>query len=130
MPRPVHFEIPAEDAKRATKFFSDVFGWTFQEWGESGYHLATTGEGPGINGAVMQRKDSKQPVLNSIEVNSIDEYAKKIEANGGTIVVPKTPVGDMGYIGYFKDTEGNIHGLWESTGANSRQFDKPAPDGL
>jgi predicted enzyme related to lactoylglutathione lyase len=116
MPRPVHSEIPAEDAKRATKFFSDVFGWQFQEWENSGYHLAKTGaEGEmGIDGAVMQRQAPGQSVTNAIDVPSIDEYAKKIEAAGGQIVVPKMPVGEMGWTAYFKDTEGNIHGLWET----------------
>jgi predicted enzyme related to lactoylglutathione lyase len=115
MPRPVHFEIPAENAERATKFFSNVFGWKFQSWGDSGYHLASTGEGMGIDGAIVQRKDPMQSVTNSIDVDSIDTYVAKIEANGGTIVVPKMPVGDMGFLAYFKDTEGNIHGLWETT---------------
>jgi uncharacterized protein len=123
MPRPVHFEIPAEDAKRATKFFSDVFGWTFQEWGTDGYFLASTGDGAGIDGAVMQRMHPEQPLANSIEVDSIDEYTKKIAFHGGAIVVPKTTVGNMGFIAYFKDTEGNIHGLWERISDPSRQFD-------
>ena len=117
MPRPVHFEIPAEDAKRATKFFTDVFGWTFQTWGgdDAGYYLAETGpEGsPGINGAVMQRRDPAQPIVNSIDVPSVDEYIKKVEAAGGVIVVPKQAVPSVGYMAYFKDTEGNIHGLWQ-----------------
>ena len=126
MPRPVHFEIPAEDAARAVKFFKDVFDWKFQEWGQQGYHLASTGEGAGIDGAVMQRMDPKQPVINSIEVDSVERYVEKIVANGGTIAVPKTPVGDMGFIAYFKDTEGNLHGLWErreGAGAESRVVD-------
>ena len=69
----------------------------------------------GINGAVMQRDSATaQPVTNAIDVPSIDEYLKKIEAAGGTIVMPKMAVGDMGWTAYFKDTEGNTHGLWET----------------
>lgn len=116
MPRPVHFEIPADDAARATKFFSDVFGWQFQQWENSGYHLATTGKDGemGINGAVMQRQAPGQPITNAIDVPSIDEYARRIEVAGGQMVVPKMAVGEMGWTAYFKDTEGNIHGLWET----------------
>ncbi len=29
----------------------------------------------------------------------------------------KTPVGDMGFAAYFKDTEGNVIGLWETAGS-------------
>jgi uncharacterized protein len=116
MPRPVHFEIPAEDAKRAVKFFTDVFGWQTTEFGENtGYYLTTTGEDstPGINGAIMQRKHPQQPITNSIIVDSIDSYASKITEAGGVIVVPKFAVPTAGYLAYFKDTEGNIHGLWQ-----------------
>ncbi len=116
MPRPVHFEIPAEDANRATKFFGDVFGWQMSEFGEnSGYFLATTGNDgePGIHGAIMQRKHPQQPLTNSISVDSIDSYAEKITASGGQIVVPKFSIPTMGWLAYFKDTEGNIHGLWQ-----------------
>lgn len=116
MPRPVHFEIPANDAKRAVKFFGDVFGWQSNEFGEnSGYFLATTGseDEPGIHGAIMQRKHPEQPLTNSISVDSIDKYAEKITNAGGQIVVPKMTIPSAGYLAYFKDTEGNIHGLWQ-----------------
>jgi predicted enzyme related to lactoylglutathione lyase len=115
MPRPVHFEIPADDVARATKFFTDVFGWKFEGWGDDNYLGATTGEEGtmGINGAVMKRMHPEQPVSNAIEVPSVDDYAAKVTANGGTIVFPKAAVPNMGYYAYFKDTEGNIHGLWQ-----------------
>jgi len=36
--------------------------------------------------------------------------------NGGTILQKKQPIGDgsMGHTGYFKDTEGNVVGLYQS----------------
>jgi predicted enzyme related to lactoylglutathione lyase len=116
MPRPTHFEIPAEDVHRAVKFFGDVFGWKSSEFGEnSGYFLTSTGndEDHGIDGAIMQRKHPEQPLTNSILVDSIDEYAPKIAQAGGQIVVPKMVIPSAGYLAYFKDTEGNIHGLWQ-----------------
>ena len=53
------------------------------------------------------------PVL-TVGVDSIDESLKKVEAEGGTIVRPKTAVPGMGAFAYFKDTEGNVLGVWES----------------
>ena len=32
MPRIIHFELPVEDAKRASKFYGDVFAWDVQGW--------------------------------------------------------------------------------------------------
>ena len=59
MPRPVRFEIHASDPARARKFYGDLFGWTFREFGGGPieYWLITTGpEGtPGINGGMLKR---------------------------------------------------------------------------
>jgi predicted enzyme related to lactoylglutathione lyase len=110
MSRPMHFEIPVKDEARAMQFFTNVFGWTFNNYGMDNYQFADTGKGEGINGALMKREGT---VANSIGVDSIDKTMEKVTANGGTLVVPKTEVPGMGSYCYFTDTEGNIHGLWE-----------------
>ena len=62
----------------------------------------------------MQRDaDTPSPVI-TIEVDGIDEALKQIEASGGTIVAPRTEIPGMGAFAYFKDTEGNMLGLWEN----------------
>jgi len=43
----------------------------------------------------------------------MDKAIEKITENGGKIVHEKTKVGDVGYTAYFKDTEGNVLGLWQ-----------------
>jgi predicted enzyme related to lactoylglutathione lyase len=45
----------------------------------------------------MKRAAPGQPVVNSIQVDSIDEFAKRIVESGGEIVVPKMPIGSIGY---------------------------------
>ena len=32
MPRIVHFEIYADDVDRASKFYTDLFGWEINKW--------------------------------------------------------------------------------------------------
>ena len=32
MPRPVHFEIQADNPERAIKFYRELFGWEFNQW--------------------------------------------------------------------------------------------------
>ena len=49
-----------------------------------------------------------------IDVESIEAALAKIGGLGGSTLVGKTPVGDMGFAAYFKDTEGNTIGLWET----------------
>lgn len=114
--RVVHFEIPCDHPEKVLEFFKSVFGWSFQKFGEEQYWVAFTGDqnSPGINGGLMKKKDPRQPVVNTIGVENIEEYVKKIESAGGEIVVPKMEIPGIGYSAYFKDPDGNIHGIFEA----------------
>ena len=117
MPRVIHFELTADDPERATQFYSKVFGWQIQKWeGPQDYWLITTGEAGtlGIDGAIMRRGDFSAPVINTIDVPSVDEFVAKITANGGSVVAPKMPIPGIGYFAYCKDTEGNMFGVMQS----------------
>jgi predicted enzyme related to lactoylglutathione lyase len=121
----VHFEIPFDDGDRARKFYGETFGWEVMPIPDMDYTMVTTGpsdpeKGPTeagfINGGMFKRSEefpSKAPNL-VIDVASVDDAMRKVEAAGGKIVTEKMPVGDMGFAGYFADTEGNLIGLWES----------------
>jgi uncharacterized protein len=54
------------------------------------------------------------PVI-TIDVDGIDDALKQIEAEGGSTVTPRTAIPGMGAFAYFKDPEGNVMGLWETT---------------
>jgi predicted enzyme related to lactoylglutathione lyase len=115
MPRVVHFEIHADEPKRAVRFYEAVFGWDIARWeGPTEYWLVTTGpeEGPGINGAIMPRVRGGS-TYNTIDVPSIDEYAQRVLEAGGTVVMPRTAVPGVGYMAYCADTEGNVFGIME-----------------
>ena len=117
MPRVVHFEICADNPDRALGFYSAVFGWQAQKAEMPGidYWLLTTGpdDEPGINGAVMPRPDPAARITNYVDVPSIDEYAAKIQAAGGTVVMPKMTVPGVGYVAACLDTECNAFGLFQ-----------------
>lgn len=117
MSKVVHFEIPAENPDRAIKFYEEVFGWKISNWGGPfDYWLVTAGddEEPGIHGAIMT-KESGDVVRDTISVDSFDEFAQKIEENGGKMLTDKMEIPGMGFTGLFKDTEGNIMGIIEIT---------------
>jgi uncharacterized protein len=122
MDKVVHFEIPADDVERAKKFYKTIFKWEIQGAPEMDYAIVRTAEvgedmmpkeRGAINGGMMKRSgDIRAPVI-TINVADIDKTLKSIEKSGGKTVVGKTRVGDMGHSAYFKDTEGNILGLFE-----------------
>jgi hypothetical protein len=122
--RVVHFEVPFEDQERAASFYAEAFGWELQAMPETSYVMVTTGptapmgggpKEPGfVNGGMLARDgDITGPVL-VVEVDDIDEALATVERLGGSTVQPKAPVGDMGFAAYFRDSEGNLMGLWQS----------------
>jgi uncharacterized protein len=114
--RVVHFEIPANEPQALTGFYAELFGWKFQKAEMPGpeYWFCETGEGQGINGAIMQRQHPQHPWMNYVDVKSIDEALEKAVALGGQIGIPKTAVEGMGAFAAFSDPQGNFCGLWES----------------
>ena len=113
----VHFEIPADDVARARTFYEKTFGWTIKPFpmppGKEYFGVTTRKKGePGIDGGLMKRNMPGQPFTNYITVASIDAMNQTVQANGGTIVLPKQEIGKgMGWISAFKDPENNIIGL-------------------
>ena len=125
--RVVHFEIPFDDGDRARSFYKELFDWQVMEMPEMGYTIVMSGpssdSGPTesgfINGGMLSREQgaTSGPVI-VIDVDDIDAKLIKIEETGGSTVVGKTAVGDMGFAAYFTDPEGNVMGLWETASSS------------
>jgi uncharacterized protein len=123
--RVVHFEVPFDDADRALRFYREVFDWQIQSMPEMQYNMVSTGpltdEGmpsePGyIGGGMMQRQAPVHTPVITIAVDDIDAMLVAVEKNGGSTAGEKMQVGDMGFAAYFKDSEGNLMGLWQNAG--------------
>ena len=121
----VHFEIPYDDGDRARRFYKEAFDWQLQEMPGMEYTLAVSGPSsdtgpsePGfINGGMLAREEAAAPgPVVVMDVPSIDDALATVGRLGGSTVVPKQPVGEMGFTAYVKDTEGNVVGLWETAG--------------
>ncbi|HVY86289.1 MAG TPA: VOC family protein [Caulobacterales bacterium] len=121
MARVVHFEIHAGDPERAARFYQEAFGWTFQHIPQLDYWLIGTGEGEGINGGLLRRRGPAptlgQPVNAFVCTLGVDDFdaafAAAIKA-GASIAMPKTPIPNVGYVGYLHDLEGNIFGVHQA----------------
>ncbi len=120
----VHFEIPADNVERAKSFYQKAFDWQINQYPGMEYHMVGTTpvdqktqvptEPGAINGGMTKRNNEVKNTVITIDVQDIDSSLKSIEKLGGKTVQKKQPVGDMGFTAYFKDTEGNIVGLWQS----------------
>ncbi|WP_026877004.1 VOC family protein [Jiangella gansuensis] len=122
----VHFEIPADDLDRASGFYRAAFGWNLQPMPEVNYMIAGTTPAdeqgvpttPGaINGGLFRRGEPVDTPIITIDVDDIDAALASVESLGGSMVHPKQAVLDMGFAAYFRDTEGNVIGLWQNAAA-------------
>ncbi len=116
MSKVIHFEFGADEPKRAIKFYENVFRWKITKYpGNVDYWMVKAGDDSemGTNGAIAPRQKG-WAISNSIGVPSVDEYIERIEMNGGEVTTEKMAVPNMGYMAYFKDTEGNVLSIFES----------------
>jgi predicted enzyme related to lactoylglutathione lyase len=112
----VWFNIPADDVKRAQKFYRSLFGWKIAPFqGMNDFlHIDTGGDDASPDGGIGQRQGKDHAIVNYIGVESVDKFTAKIEKLGGKVCMPKTAVPQMGYFAVCQDTENNGFGLWQT----------------
>jgi uncharacterized protein len=120
----VHFEIPTEDKERANTFYQTAFSWNLVPMQGMDYTSAITTpsdeqtgmpSAPGaINGALFPRTHELKTPIITIDVEDLDGALAQVESAGGAVVQGKDAVPGMGWYAYFRDTEGNILGLWQT----------------
>lgn len=119
MPRIIHFDLYAQNPERASKFYTETFGWKFEKWEDPQmkmeYWMVMTGDDkkPGIDGGMSRKTDMPRNVL-TIDVPDIDEYIEKIKANGGEITMEKTAIPKVGWFATFKDPEGELMSIMQT----------------
>lgn len=110
-----HFAIHIDNIERAKQFYQGVFEWGFASYGPPDFLQikADQSDNGELIGALQARKYSpvKEKIVGlecTIGVESVDEIIRKVEKNGGEILMPKTAIPYVGWITKFLDTEGNL----------------------
>ncbi|MDA4129090.1 MAG: VOC family protein [Thaumarchaeota archaeon] len=120
----VHFEIPADNVKRAQEFYNKAFGWQINQYPGMEYYMVGTTpsdqEGrptsPGaINGGLGKREGPLRAPVFTIRVDNIDKTLETVKRLGGKAEGKKSEIPNMGWTAYFKDSEGNVVGLWQDS---------------
>jgi len=121
MPRkgnPVNwFEIPVKEMARAKRFYEGVFGYRLKVDRFEGMKmtfLPSDPKGFGSSGSLVESKGYR-PAKNGTKVyfrvGDINGTLKKVQARGGRVLLPRTSIGQWGFIANFLDTEGNLVAL-------------------
>jgi predicted enzyme related to lactoylglutathione lyase len=114
------FEIPVTDFDRAKKFYETLFGAEIMEipFPDGKYGMFPSDMENGVGGGIAQGEGFEPSDKGSIVyLNGGDDLSiplSRIEQAGGKIIIPKTSIGENGFMAHFIDTEGNkvaLHSL-------------------
>jgi uncharacterized protein len=115
-----HFAINADDTARAQRFYGAVFGWRFNAWGPPGFWMIDTGAGESAapRGALQQRRtlvegERMTGFECTIAVPDLHAVERAVLEQGGTLLMPRTTIPGVGYLLWFRDTEGNVAGAMQ-----------------
>ncbi len=113
------FELPATDLGRAQEFYRSVLNASFKLEDMNGMQLAIFEAEDGAVSGMLVQGDGYQPSATAAVVyfnggEDLSPSLAKVEAAGGKILMPKTPIhdGECGYFAIFVDSEGNRVGLY------------------
>jgi predicted enzyme related to lactoylglutathione lyase len=123
-----YFEVPADDVKRAKKFYTQVLGWDFAPTEIPGipveYWNITTGKSSkdtlNMGGLYQRREQSSRMIMYAV-VDNLDHALAKVEEMGGKILSPKMSLKTVGDLATIIDSEGNVFGLWEREKKTSKE---------
>ena len=104
------FQIPPTMPINAMAFFNEVFGWTFQQQGNQTYLSATADASPF---QIVPLQEDTAPTIGTIRVKDVDRMMRKVQREGGEIVIPKKAVPGIGWLAYCKGPGQHIFSLMQ-----------------
>jgi predicted enzyme related to lactoylglutathione lyase len=106
-----YLRVPAVDPKRAVAFYEVVFGWRVDADREDPSFEDGSGHVIGHIEADMEVA-GEAGIRPYVYVESVETALEKIVSNGGEVVTPPYPEGDLS-VAVFRDPEGNVLGIWQ-----------------
>lgn len=110
------FEIPVKNYDRAKQFYTTVMGIKIQDhhmpeqnvkYGMFPYDNDNNGVGGGLVESAEAKPTTDGPTIYLNGGDNLSVPLDKIEASGGKVIMPKTDIGENGFMAQFIDTEGN-----------------------
>lgn len=112
-------ELMAADQPAAKQFYTQLFGWTYEDspMGNGAFYTMLKLNGKNV-GALYQREKSQEgipPHWNCyVAVSNVDDAAKKVASLGGKTVMPPFDVMDVGRMTVLQDPAGAMLSLWQA----------------
>lgn len=106
-----YIEIPARDISATKKFFSDLFGWEFVDYGPDYCSFNNEGVDGGFYKSDLTASTNTGSILVVLYSADLENTQSKVATSGGTIIKPiySFPGGRRFH---FADPNGNEFGVW------------------
>lgn len=107
------FEIPVKNFERAKAFYAAILGAPIMDMPHPVYKYGILPGDMmnGVTGGIVEGEGFSPSMTGAlIYLNGGDDLSvplSKVEANGGKILLPKTSIGNNGFMAHFVDSEGN-----------------------
>ena len=115
------FEIPVMDLDRAKQFYETVMNLQLTLTTMGPLEMAwfpSVEDGIGASGTLIKSEGytpSHSGTLIYFTAPDIEGTLARVNANGGKTLLPKTSIGEYGFIAHFEDSEGNRLALHSRT---------------
>ncbi|SRR5712692_8780318 len=119
----VHFDIPASDPAKLSKFYSNLFGWQFTKFEGQEYWLVATKDAKDpmqdAMGGMYKREGPSSAIINYFNVKNIDQAVNNAKNLGAKVVTEKTEIPMVGWSAVLTDPENNVFAFFQAA-QNSR----------
>ena len=111
---PSWVDLGTHDLAAGLRFYSELLGWEGQDMGEeAGHYTIVTKAGKQV-AAIGSAQDPGPPRWTTyVNVDSVDDVAKRAESAGATMIVPPMDVMTAGRMVLFQDTTGAAIAAWQ-----------------
>ena len=106
-----YIELPSTDNDAMKTFYGAVFGWTFEDWGQSYVAIHGSGIDGGFDADAGARKPSDQGALVILYSDDLAASQQAVQEEGGEISLPAYDF-PGGRRFHFKDPSGNELAVW------------------
>lgn len=111
-----YVEFPAKDIQATKEFFTQVFGWTFQDFGPDYIAFSNQGIDGGFYKSDLNSSTSNGAALIVFYSQDIEATQNKIKKANGNIVKPIFPF-PGGRRFHFTEPSGNEFAVWSDVDA-------------
>jgi len=113
------FEIPTTELGRAVDFYQATLGVTLRAVTSDGLEMYVFPYAEGATGGCLVRHPQQAPAAAGTLVyfacdalpGGLDGCLERAAKAGGQVTLPRMAIGEHGFIGHVRDSEGNLIGL-------------------